>query len=113
MKKSLLCCSVLSASLLLTLSSCSTSTSKPATPAAETTPAKHGKKGHRHKSATPETTTAVKPYPLQTCLVSGDKLDPKDEVTYVYKGQEYKFCCEKCLASFKKNPAKYTGKLSA
>jgi hypothetical protein len=54
-------------------------------------------------------------YPLDTCVVSGEKLeagDMGDPVDYVYK-QEGKpdrlvrFCCKMCVGKFKKNPAKY------
>jgi hypothetical protein len=51
----------------------------------------------------------VTPYPLTTCLVSGEKLGGPDEppVTLVDKGQEFKFCCKKCVKKFKEDPAKY------
>ena len=59
------------------------------------------------------------PYPLDTCPVSGEKLG-KDAVTVVLEGMsdaklngtQVKFCCPKCEASFKADPAKYTGKMS-
>jgi YHS domain-containing protein len=34
-----------------------------------------------------------------------DPIDPK--VTYMYNGKVYGFCCEDCIADFKKDPAKY------
>jgi len=49
-----------------------------------------------------------KPYPLKTCLVTGDGLDDMDErVTTVYQGQTFEFCCKPCLKKFNKNPAKF------
>jgi hypothetical protein len=51
----------------------------------------------------------VKPYPLDYCLVSGDKLggDMGKPIVIVYHGQEMKFCCSDCPPKFKKNPEKY------
>ncbi len=54
-------------------------------------------------------------YPLETCTVSGDKLDsgpmgkPKD---YVYSepgkpDRLIRFCCGDCVSDFRKDPAKY------
>ena len=34
-----------------------------------------------------------------------------DMQTIVHEGQAVKFCCEPCVAKFKKNPAKYLAKL--
>jgi YHS domain-containing protein len=49
-----------------------------------------------------------KPYPLKTCMISGDKLGEMGEpYVYVYEGQEIKFCCKGCLKDFKKDSAKY------
>jgi YHS domain-containing protein len=49
-----------------------------------------------------------KPYPLKTCIISGDKLGEMGEpFRYVYKGQEIKFCCKNCLKDFNKSPEKY------
>ena len=54
-------------------------------------------------------------YPMDTCVVSGDKLDsgkmgkPRD---YVYSeagkpDRLIRFCCPDCVDDFKKDPAKY------
>jgi YHS domain-containing protein len=49
-----------------------------------------------------------KPYPLETCLVTGDDLDEMDErVSTVHDGQVFEFCCKPCLKKFHKNPGKY------
>lgn len=62
---------------------------------------------HDHKSA------AVKPYPLQTCIVSGEKLGEMGEpVVFVKDGQEIKLCCKNCQPKFDAEPAKYLTKLS-
>jgi len=50
----------------------------------------------------------LKPYPLKTCMISGDKLgEMGDPYVYEYQGREIKFCCEGCVKDFKKDPAKY------
>jgi len=63
----------------------------------------------------------VKTYPLDTCVVSGEKLGgmgaPYD---YIYKekvnGKEtdrlVRFCCRGCVSEFQKEPAKYLSKIS-
>ena len=60
-------------------------------------------------------------YPLDTCVVSGEKLETTEmgaPIDYVYK-QEGKpdclvrFCCEKCIKDFNKDPAKYLKKIDA
>ncbi len=55
---------------------------------------------------------APKPYPLDFCLVSGEKLgDHGDPVVKVHDGQEFKFCCKGCVKDFDKDPAKWHAKL--
>jgi YHS domain-containing protein len=54
-----------------------------------------------------------KPYPLKTCLISGEKLGEMGAPTVlVYEGQEYKFCCKSCEKKFQADPAKYTKELN-
>ncbi len=51
---------------------------------------------------------SAKPYPLKTCVVSGEKLgEMGDPYVWEYKGREIKFCCQGCVKDFKKDPAKY------
>lgn len=58
------------------------------------------------------TGSASKPYPLRTCLVTGNDLDSMGgAVTKVYKGQEIKFCCKPCVKKFEANQAKYLARL--
>ncbi len=55
---------------------------------------------------------AVKPYKLDTCIVSDEKLGEMGQpVVFVYQGQEIKFCCKKCKPKFEMDPAKYLKKL--
>ena len=59
-------------------------------------------------------TTAAKPYPLKTCIVTDEKLgDHGQPYSFVYQGQEIKMCCDDCRKDFDKDPAKYLQKLSA
>jgi len=56
---------------------------------------------------------AVKPYPLEVCIVSGEKLGSMGTpVVLVHEGQEVKFCCKSCLPDFKKEPANFLAKLA-
>ena len=51
-------------------------------------------------------------YPLNTCVVLGNKLGEHGEpVDYVYKGRLVRFCCKGCIATFEKEPAKYLAKI--
>jgi len=57
-------------------------------------------------------TKKPKPYPLQTCVVSGEKLDEMGKpYVFEYEGREIKLCCKSCLKDFKKEPAKYLKKI--
>ncbi len=48
---------------------------------------------------------AVKPYTLDYCVYTGDKLGEMGKVqTETYKGQEIKFCCKDCKKQFDKDP---------
>jgi YHS domain-containing protein len=64
------------------------------------------------KSAKTESTEAAKPYTMDTCLVSGEKLGGMGKpFEYVHQGQQIKFCCKNCLPDFEKDSAKYLAKL--
>ena len=55
-----------------------------------------------------------KPYPLDTCVVSGEKLDSMGKpYVFVKNGQEVKLCCDGCLKDFNKDPDKYLKKIAA
>ena len=56
---------------------------------------------------------SAKPYPLNTCIVSGDKFDHGKPVVRIVNGQEVKLCCKDCLKDFDKDPVKYLTKLDA
>jgi len=62
-----------------------------------------------------ETPAAVAAYPLNTCVISGDKLEAGDMgpiIEYVHKeagkpDRLVRLCCKGCVKDFKKAPAKY------
>lgn len=63
-------------------------------------------------TAAPASETSAKPYPLDICLVSGEKLGEMGEpVVITHEGQQIKFCCKSCIPKFEKDPAKYLSKL--
>ncbi|MDB6025689.1 MAG: hypothetical protein JWM68_1912 [Verrucomicrobiales bacterium] len=70
-------------------------------------------KEDKQAAETRSTAKRPKPYPLNTCLVSDDKLG-KHGKSYVFthKGQEIKLCCKDCLSDFKKNTEKYLKKIN-
>ena len=54
-----------------------------------------------------------KPYPLETCIVSDEKLGEMGKpFAFTHEGQEFKLCCKSCQKDFKKDPAKYVKKLA-
>ena len=60
------------------------------------------------KKHAPKTDT----YPLDTCVVSGEKLGGMGEaVKYDHNGREVRFCCKGCIDKFKADPDKYLKKL--
>ncbi|MCL4305179.1 hypothetical protein KJZ99_04645 [bacterium] len=53
-------------------------------------------------------------YPLETCVVSGEKLGGMGEpVAHMYKNQLVMFCCDNCISTFEKSPDKYLSKIEA
>ncbi len=55
-----------------------------------------------------------KPYTLDTCIVSGDKLGGMgDPVVIVRAGREIKLCCKGCIKDFDKDPAAFVKKIEA
>jgi hypothetical protein len=58
----------------------------------------------------------AKPYPLDTCVVSGEKLGADASMkpyAFTHEGREVKLCCKSCLKDFKKDTAKYIAKIEA
>ena len=52
-------------------------------------------------------------YPLDTCLVSGEKLggDMGEPINYVIGNRLVRFCCPHCVKTFETNPAHYLAML--
>lgn len=66
-------------------------------------------------AAETKTDAAAKPYPLDTCVVSGEKLGADPDMkpyTFVHEGQEVKLCCKSCLKKFNKSPETYMKKIA-
>lgn len=57
---------------------------------------------------------AGKPYPLDTCIVSGEKLGSMGKPHVIVKdGQQVKFCCAGCEDDFNKEPEKFLKEIAA
>jgi len=57
----------------------------------------------------------AKPYPLNTCIVTDEKLGADPDMKpylFTHGDQEFKLCCKSCKKDFDKNPAKYVSKLA-
>lgn len=66
------------------------------------------------KSETALPNYVAAPYPMQTCVVAGDKLGSMGKPTsLVHEGREVKFCCAACEPKFKADPEKYLAKIDA
>jgi hypothetical protein len=68
--------------------------------------------GHNHAMPSQES-SAVRPYPLDKCVVSGEPFEHGKPYVFVHNGQEVKLCCKDCLADFNKDPDKYMAKISS
>ena len=56
----------------------------------------------------------AKPYPLEKCIVSDEKLGEMGKpYVFTHEGQEIKLCCKSCQKDFNKEPAKYLKKLES
>lgn len=58
-------------------------------------------------------TKPPKPYPLDTCVVSGEKFGGAmgEPFVFVHDGREIQLCCKGCKKAFDKEPAKYLAKI--
>jgi len=55
---------------------------------------------------------AAKPYKLETCAVSDEKLGGMGKpFVFEHNGQEIKLCCKSCKKDFDKNPDKFLKKM--
>ncbi|MBN9688646.1 MAG: hypothetical protein J0M24_00275 [Verrucomicrobia bacterium] len=59
-----------------------------------------------------EAEAKAKPYPLKTCLVTGEGFDHGKPYVFAYEDQQIQLCCKDCLKDFTKDPAMQIKKLS-
>jgi hypothetical protein len=66
-------------------------------------------------TAAAEKKPSVKPYPLDTCIVSEEEFGGEmgEPHVFVHDGREVKLCCKPCLKSFNKETAKYVAVIDA
>jgi len=58
-----------------------------------------------------ETTTS---YPLDVCVVSGEKLGSMGKPHVItHEGTEVRFCCKECVPKFNENPDKFVAMVKA
>jgi YHS domain-containing protein len=56
----------------------------------------------------------TRPYPLNTCIITGEKLGEMGApVVRVYDGREVKFCCNGCVGKFEADPTGNFAKIDA
>ncbi len=56
----------------------------------------------------------VEPYPLDTCLIMNVPLNAMGGAQrLIYAGQEWKFCCRGCVATFRADPERWQAELAA
>jgi YHS domain-containing protein len=63
---------------------------------------------------TAKSAAAAKPYPLDACIVTDEKLGADPDMkpfSFVHEGQEIKLCCKSCKKKFDKSPDTYLKKL--
>lgn len=71
-----------------------------------------GPKNDSAPAAAPAADPNAKPYPLKTCLVSGEELGKMGKpARIVHEGQEILFCCAGCEKDFRKDTAKFMKKV--
>jgi YHS domain-containing protein len=67
-----------------------------------------------HAAEGTDAPAATKPYPLATCVVSGEKLGTMGKpFVHNFEGREVQFCCKACLKEFNKDPQKFVKKIDA
>lgn len=73
--------------------------------------ASHGKTTDTQQAPTEEQRRIGDPWPLDTCVVSGEKLGSMgDPIIKLHAGREVRFCCAGCIDAFEKDPEKYLSK---
>jgi len=66
------------------------------------------------ESTDPSSAETAKAYPLEVCVVSGEKLGSMGAPFVLnHKGTEVRFCCDSCLPDFNKDSDKYVAMVKA
>ena len=75
----------------------------------------HEHNGHEHGDGKDkEVSTVVDDYPLDVCVVGGEKLGSMGKpVVIKHDGVTVKFCCKGCIEDFEEDPKKFIAKLEA
>jgi len=74
----------------------------------------HGTQNHGAPAAKAPADPNAKPYPLKTCVVSGEELGKMGEpMRITYKGQEIKLCCKGCEKKFLADADKFLEKIAS
>ncbi len=68
-----------------------------------------GEKSKAAKPVDPAMASLIAAYPLDTCVVSGEKLggDHGEPHDVIHEGRLVRFCCSPCVKEFNKEPAKF------
>ena len=73
----------------------------------------HDHNGHDHDKDK-EASSVVDDYPLDVCVVGGEKLGSMGKpVVIQHEGVIVKFCCKGCIEDFEEDPKKFIAKLEA
>jgi len=74
----------------------------------------HDHNGHNHGNGGEKQSSVPDDYPLDVCVVGGEKLGSMGKpVVIKHEGVTVKFCCEGCIEDFEKDPKKFIAKLEA
>ncbi len=63
-------------------------------------------------SARGQTAAEIEAYPIDFCIVTGQKLGSMGPIVdHMHEGRLVRFCCTGCLAAFRRDPARYLAEL--
>lgn len=83
-----------------------------ANPAAKSMSGDHDHSAHDHGAAGHEPAAgAAEQVAQKLCPVMDDEID--SQIFTMHNGRKVYFCCDDCIAKFKKDPAKYLAKLDS
>jgi len=74
----------------------------------------HDHNGHNHGNGGEKQSSVPDDYPLDVCVVGGEKLGSMGKpVVIKHEGVTVKFCCKGCIEDFEEDPEKFIAKLEA